>query len=823
MANHRLAGIAFACVLVSAAGCTKTSDHACSGAAPIAAAGPDRTVARNTAIPLSGSAAGASGDVSYFWRLETIPAGSTAALSAADTASPTLTPDVPGVYVASLTVRDGCAASAPDLVVVSVPNAAPFALAGSDVWVQPGASVTLRGGESADPDGDPLTFRWSLAVRPASSAAELSQADGPTPTLATDVAGTYVAVLVVSDGLAQSAPSAVVVHAGEAGLSEACLGVAPPVARAGPDQTLSYPTTVYLSGAASTGPSLSYRWTLTSAPAGSTAPLNGATTVSPTLWPDRSGVYVVTLVVNDGCQDSPEDAATITIPNHAPTAYAYNPGTVPVLVPMTLDVSAYDYDRDPITYAWTVARAPAGSVARISDPTLPRPSFTPDVEGQYVFSVVVSDGSLTSTPATLTVTAANQPPVARAGSDRSAKVGGTVTLDASASTDANGTSLQYTWSLTKPAGSAVTLSGADTATASFVPDVVGTYVAQVLVSDGVNAATDTVNVAVWPTVERLTHRVIDAAYSSALDVVVMVAADPDALYVLDPRTGAETAIALDLPPSSVSVGPDGHFAAVGHTKAVSYVDLVGGVVVKRLPATGDVAEVALGNGYVYWLPRTSPDRIRILSLDLATGAESYVVSAQTGTGRVQLSPTGGALYVAPLTTYGYGGAIEHYDVSGGNLFLTTSSSSGTSSCGDLWMSQSGTRVFTRCGAAYRASSSWIEDLAFAGSISPDPSAYSSWFTVRHLADSTAAGELSAIASDDASSYSAADDRTLRRYRADGLSLLEIAPFPSEALNGTAYAWSGRFVFYRADGSERYVILQLPPAAGALDDFGIATF
>jgi len=36
-------------------------------------------------------------------------------------------------------------------------------------------------------------------------------------------------------------------------------------------------------------------------------------------------------------------------------------------------------------------------------------------------------------------------------------------------------------------------------------------------------------------------------------------------------------------------------------------------------------------------------------------------------------------------------------------------------------------------------------------------------------------------------------------------------------------WQGRFVFYRSDGSVRYVVLQVDPTSGAASDFGFVTF
>ena len=57
--------------------------------------------------------------LSYSWVLDTVPAGSTASLANANTASPTFTADMDGTYTATLVVNDGADDSAPDSVTVT--------------------------------------------------------------------------------------------------------------------------------------------------------------------------------------------------------------------------------------------------------------------------------------------------------------------------------------------------------------------------------------------------------------------------------------------------------------------------------------------------------------------------------------------------------------------------------------------------------------------------------------------------------------------------------------------------------------------------------
>jgi hypothetical protein len=57
----------------------------------------------------------------------------------------------------------------------------------------------------------------------------------------------------------------------------------------------------------------------------------------------------------------------------------------------------------PITYNWSFSSRPAGSNAVLNGATGVRPSFVPDVEGDYVVALVVSDGVSASRPATTTL------------------------------------------------------------------------------------------------------------------------------------------------------------------------------------------------------------------------------------------------------------------------------------------------------------------------------------------------------------------------------------------------------------------------------------
>jgi hypothetical protein len=173
---------------------------------PVADAGDDQTVSTGQTVTLDGSGSSdPDGDaLTYAWTL-TDPDGNAAALSNPAAVTPTFVAALRGTYTATLVVNDGALESDPDLVLVEVVNRPPVAVA--DVENEPpvivGQTVTLDGSGSSDPDGDPLTYAWTL-TGPGYTGEALT---GVSPTFCAATDSDYTATLVVNDGTVDSAPT----------------------------------------------------------------------------------------------------------------------------------------------------------------------------------------------------------------------------------------------------------------------------------------------------------------------------------------------------------------------------------------------------------------------------------------------------------------------------------------------------------------------------------------------------------------------------------------------------------------------------------------
>ncbi len=457
---------------------------------PVANAGPSQTVTIHSTVQLDGTASVDPSNLplSYQWSFASVPVGSTASLSGAATAKPTFVPDLVGVYQLQLVVNNGFENSTPSTVQITTADVAPTANAGPNQTVSIGATVTLNGSASTDVDGHPLTYQWSITSTPQGSAASLSNASSVTPTFVVDRVGNYTIQLVVNDGFLNSQPSSVTISTIDS----------PPVANAGPNQSIIVGITVQLNGSGSTdvdSQPLTYLWIFVSVPQGSNAALSSSTAAQPTFYADMIGTYVLQLIVNDGLLNSLPSKVTITTGDTPPIA---NPGpvqNVPIGAVVTLDgTGSSSATGKPLTYLWALLSKPANSTATLLLATSPHPYFTADLAGSYVVQLIVNDGFLSSPPATVMISTIYAPPIANPGPAQNVNVGTTATLDGSSSSDPEGYPLTYLWAiLSQPNGGTASLSSATAMKPTFIPNVAGLYVIQLIVNDGVaNSAPMTV-------------------------------------------------------------------------------------------------------------------------------------------------------------------------------------------------------------------------------------------------------------------------------------------------------------------------------------------
>lgn len=199
-------------------------------------------------------------------------------------------------------------------------NSAPVANAGWDDSVEAGTVLGLSGTGSYDPDGDALTYTWTITAKPEGSTAALSGAHDLYPTFTADSAGTYVIELVVNDGQIDSAPDLKTVTAYQYSANNYS-----PVADAGYDQYVLTGDVVNLDGSLSSdfeADALTCTWTFVSKPDNSLASLSTVTGLYPSFTADKEGTYEIRLLVNDGHTDSYPDSVFVTaitlVPSRVP-------------------------------------------------------------------------------------------------------------------------------------------------------------------------------------------------------------------------------------------------------------------------------------------------------------------------------------------------------------------------------------------------------------------------------------------------------------------------------------------------------------------------
>jgi hypothetical protein len=198
--------------------------------------------------------------------------------------------------------------------------------------------------------------------------------------------------------------------------------------------------------------------------------------------------------------DSSDD---VVIANISPTVDAGTEQTVVEDSAVTLTGTATDTDGSIASYQWSQS---SGTAVTLSTDTSATTSFTSPLvssDETLTFTLTATDNDGATSSDTISVlitdvTATNTAPIADAGSDQAVFLSSTIELTGAQSTDAEGDALTYVWSInTLPNGSVAFLLNESSVSPSFTADVVGNYIVDLTVNDGVmSSESDSVEITV---------------------------------------------------------------------------------------------------------------------------------------------------------------------------------------------------------------------------------------------------------------------------------------------------------------------------------------
>jgi hypothetical protein len=375
--------------------------------------------------------------LSYQWTIIQAPAGSTATLLNANTAQPSLIPNVAGVIQVQAQVTDSTGLSSTQNHLITV-NAcgvqapevsAQSSVTSTNVGTIIDLSATVTDLDQVAPCFLDQTFRytWTLISRPIGSMAEIEGNGFANARLQTDISGDYLVSVIASDSEGLISNELLLNR-----ITATTCGSASPVI----SQISTTPASLVLGRSVQLIPTITdndsiapcslaqtfqYQWTIKQLPIGSQVALNQNEIEMPSFTPDIAGNYVFILKVRDqsGRESSFEKTVVLgTCGLQAPiaviqmTAPANLPSNSNVARGNIVQLSAIN-SNDPdsicgiqqtLSYHWSLLRIPAGSTAQLSLSEGQTPWFTIDSLGTYVIRLIVSDGLFNSTAVDFTIT-----------------------------------------------------------------------------------------------------------------------------------------------------------------------------------------------------------------------------------------------------------------------------------------------------------------------------------------------------------------------------------------------------------------------------------
>ena len=395
-----------------------------------------------------------------------------------------------GSVTVTVTVSDGELSTSDDFeITVTSINHAPILAFIDNVTLTEGDNIGVTLVGSDIDSSDDLTFIATGLPSFATLSGDLITIE---PAVSDE--GSYFVSVTVSDGeLSASQDFEILVEA---------LNIAP-IANAGSDNNVQAGNIAVLDGSASSdtnGQLLTFEWVFQSVPSGSVLTSGDIVDSNVSLAgfiPDVEGMFTLILTVSDGEFFSTDSVNIYAYSqNVPPEADAGDDHEALYGEVVFLDASGstdVDNSSEELDYLWTLVATPSDSDLVESDIQSAGSvvaNVYPDVIGEYVFKVTVSDGQDSGADQIIVlITEANIAPVASAGDDQITSLGDTAYLiGTSSDPDFGPEMLSVEWHfvelpLTSSIDDSFILSSL-TNNASFVPDMAGEYIMSFQVSDG---------------------------------------------------------------------------------------------------------------------------------------------------------------------------------------------------------------------------------------------------------------------------------------------------------------------------------------------------